>query len=291
MMGSIQLTRVWGLVVADDDLGITYDEPPVVEVVAATSFTRLPDVALPLFGSLWESAWSEEFPKVEQQPPYVAPAERFGQEMLSPRLSLQLSGNFPSPRYWFLSSEGSELLQLQQDWFACNWRKVEPGGRYDRWPSRRAAFDHWYRSLDGYLTEKGIGPLRPTQCEVTYINHVYPNSEWKDHSELSRIIHLAGAAPAEMPAPIEQGSLNYQCLLKDENGLSYGRLHIAAQPAFARDGSTPIYVIELTARGGPPTSDVDGVLAFLNKGREVIVRAFETVMTPSMQREWGRHGS
>jgi len=277
--------------VADDDLGITYDDPPVVEVVAAASFVRLPDSAMPLFGGLWESSWSQEFPKVEQQPPYPVPMERFGHEGRLPRLQLQLSPNFPSPRYWFLSDDGSELLQIQQDWFACNWRKVEPGSKYDRWPSRRVAFERWYRSLDNYLMAKGTGPLQPTQCEVTYINHIYPNSEWKDHGELNRITYLAGPPPTEMPVPVEQGSLNYQCLLNDDKDLPFGRLHIAAQPALARDGETPIYVIELTARGVPPSSDLSGVLAFLNRGREVIVRAFDTVMTPSMRREWGRHGT
>jgi len=275
--------------VAGEDLGINYVDPPVVEVVAAASFQRLPDLALPVFGGLWEASWYERFPKVEQQPPYPAPVERFDAGGFTTRMALQFGASYPAPRFWFLSSEGDELLQLQQDWFACNWRKVEPGSKYDRWPARRAAFKHWYGSLDEHVRSRGMDPLHATQCEVTYINHVYPGPEWKDHRDLGRITRLVGSPGDDMPLDLEQGRFGYQFLMKNEAGQPYGRLHITAQPAYAGDGSTPIYVIELTARGAPATPDLDGVLSLLDKGRDAIVRGFASVMTSSIQSEWGRH--
>ena len=47
-------------------------------------------------------------------------------------------------------------------------------------------------------------------------------------------------------------------------------------------------LMKLKARGRPDGDGFDGVLRFLNVGREWVVRAFAAVTTPQMHKMWGR---
>lgn len=85
---------------------------------------------------------------------------------------------------------------------------------------------------------------------------------------------------------LEQVSSQAQFILQNESG-PYGRLYVKVLPAYAPDGNTPIYVLELTARGSPQGDGIHGALAFLDLGRDAIVRAFIEMTTETMHQEWG----
>ena len=71
--------------------------------------------------------------------------------------------------------------------------------------------------------------------------------------------------------------------------LFIGRLHISVKPAFdVSDDNKPILVLSITARGVPEKHSVHDVLAFIDKGREMIVRGFTSVTTPELHECWGR---
>jgi hypothetical protein len=65
-----------------------------------------------------------------------------------------------------------------------------------------------------------------------------------------------------------------------------GRLHIALQPGYG--GSQAMFVLTLTARGRPSGPTNADVLAFLDIGREHIVRGFTSVTSTEMHAKWGR---
>lgn len=269
----------------------SYDRPPVAEVAVGTGFERLPAQATVRFGAFWDAFLSESFPTVQEHPPYIAPVERFGTSSFAPELTLQLMQDFPSPRFWFLNKAEDELLQLQPDWVSCNWRKVQPDAEYGRWPSRRQAFKSFFELLDRYLVGVGLGPLIPRQCEVTYINHVLPGAVWQDHNELHKILKLVNSIDAGVILDPEQAQVRFNFAIPDETGEHIGRLHIAAVPAYLDMNKTPIYRLEFTARGAPIGEGLEGVLAFLDRGREAIVTTFAAVTSEGIQREWGLRDS
>lgn len=265
----------------------SYDRPPIVEVVASTSFDRLPTQASAVFGAFWKEKLADSFPVIQEQPPHVPPIERFGMSSFAPELRLQLSQQFPSPRFWFLTDTGDELLQLQPDWLSCNWRKVQPDAKYSRWPSRREKFIEFYTLLDQYLIESGIGPLVAQQCEVTYINHIFPDKVWRDHGELHKILRIVNHTGSDTGLEPEQANVNFNFTMSNADGEHIGRLHLTAVPAYAEMNKQPVYRLELTARGAPLGPGLDGVMEFLDKGRETIVRTFAAVTTSEIQHEWG----
>ena len=264
----------------------SFHNPPVTEVVASVSFKQVPGLSSVALARFWEHHLADDFPRIEEQPPYEPPIERFG----SPApmgLPFQLETGFPSPRLWFLTDDGSELLQCQRNWFACNWRKVHPDDQYARWPSRRAAFANWYGRLLEFLDSEGLDKPAPTQCEVTYINHIVAGDGWRSHAELHRVLRIVAPATDGSP-PQEQTTIATQFLL-NRGDVTVGRLHVRAQPAFRREDDAPVVVLELTARGLPSTPSIDGVLEFLDLGRDAIVRTFAAITTDEMQEEWGRY--
>lgn len=261
----------------------SFRKPPIVEVVTAVAFRRLPLGVVPM-GELVRDVFLEHFPKVEERPPHDPPIERFGVVADGPQFAFH-AGPPPLPRLWLTNEGEDELIQLQADWFACNWRRVEPEAEYARWPSRRAAFVRWFQAFADHCESKGLGAPVPTQCEVTYLNQVSPGETWEKHGELHKVLNLISEPPGEM---VEQVRGAWQWPIPSD-GAPIGRLHLSAEPAYRRADDSPIFTVNLTARGAPATPDLDGMLAFFNEGRRRIVTTFADVTTAEIQEEWERY--
>lgn len=266
---------------------VAFSEPPVVEVVAGVALGGTSPEVAPLLAAFWKEQLRDAFPVIQQQPPYSPPVEQFLPEDRGPRVMFSLGFAPPWTRIWAQSQDGQHLLQLQPDYFACNWRKVQPHDEYDRWSTRRAEFQKWLDALSGYLVAAGAGEPKITQCEVTYINHIRAGRGWRDHSDFARIFDVV--RPTSVPHSLEQVTAQVQFVL-EEDGAPYGRLHAKILPGFAQDGKTPIYVLELTARGQPIGDGVNGAVAFLDRGREAVDRMFVALTTDEMHEEWGMQG-
>ena len=77
--------------------------------------------------------------------------------------------------------------------------------------------------------------------------------------------------------------------IKDERQAPVGRLHVTAQPAIRKEDRKPMVILNLTARGKPEGEGTDGVLRFLDRGREWIVKTFKEITTSEMHQIWGLH--
>ncbi|MGN6610122.1 MAG: TIGR04255 family protein [Jatrophihabitans sp.] len=274
----------------------SFTDPPVVEVVTSVRFAPMPPLAYVKLGTLWESTWQSSFPTLEVQPAYAAPVEVFGRSPMAADIfnfsfgALQPASNFP--RLWMISPSGNELLQVQQDWFAANWRKnATPGGaagaEYDRWTARRVAFAQHWQTLATWLHEHQAG-MHPLQCEVTYINHIAPiEGIWSSHSDAANIFSGLRLAVHDSVA-LEQFGLRSQAIIPGEGDLPEARLHVSVSAAFAGPGPepTPIIVLELTVRGAPqPDGDL---VTFLDRGRRLIVQTFVQLTTDQIRQAWGQ---
>ena len=87
---------------------------------------------------------------------------------------------------------------------------------------------------------------------------------------------------------MEDAGLRLRFVIPNKEGEPIGRLHAALEPGYRTDDRRPMFVLELTARGAPLGEGITGVLAFLDLGREWVVRGFTSMTTPVMHKEWGR---
>ena len=266
-----------------------YDSPPVIELVLSVQFDPIDELHVPHFGVLW-SQFRPDFPRTEEHPPIPPVIETFGQFALA-RLGFQVEMSELSllPRLWFLNEPGTELIQVQQDRFIHNWRKTDSGQEYPHYPYIRRRFETELKTFSSFLESEKLPRLKMNQCEVTYINHIVAGDGWQTHSEVAKVLCPWSAQCSDefLPDP-EDVNLNIRYRFYDGEKNPMGRLHIKLQPAYRNVDQKAIFVLTLTSRGRPVGDGLQGALAFLDIGREWIVRGFTSVTTKEMHRIWKR---
>ncbi|HUP15328.1 MAG TPA: TIGR04255 family protein [Acidimicrobiia bacterium] len=266
-----------------DDLP-NFTNPPVVERALSVAFSPLEGLSIAHLAKFW-SRVEKEFPRAHSQPPYEMPIERLDGPPGLPSIELRLETTI-RPRMLFVTEDDQELIQVQADWFAFNWRR--PSGasvEYSRYPTGRERFETYFDKFLAFVEETQTGKIVPHQCEVTYINHV--PSSLSELDQLSQKVTLVNSPDLAAPARSVEGVQYAMSMrLSDPNLGDFGRLHLQIQPGATSDGKS-LYVITLTARGRPLGHGTEGVLGFFDLGRKAIVRNFVSFTTESMHRVWG----
>ena len=265
---------------------VEFDSPPVVEVVLAVAFRPVRALNTVQLLDLWTNVFKADFPEIQEQQPTVMPVELLGTGPGASSISLQLSPNPVSPRYWLLDEEQHHLVQLQQDFFAFNWRKLDGSVEYPRYSRMRAQFAEALRRVSDYLEGHDLGGFTPTQVEITYINHVAP-AEGEARLQLARVVSAYSVPDVEgLPdVETERLALSYQIFHEDQQ---VGRLHVTAEPVIRRRDGVSMVALTLTARGLPLEQSIDGVLEFQDLGSEVAMDAFVGLTAEGMHSRWGR---
>jgi len=264
-----------------------FEKPPVVEVVLSVQFHPLTEVKAPQLGLLW-SEFRSRFPKADQHPPLESVTEKFGIREPA-KLNVRFEMGVPVPRCWFLNDSGTELIQVQQDRFVHNWRKVGEEDAYPRYPHIRATFEKELTAFCQFLDRERLGEFTPNQCEVTYVNHIVSGEGWEKHGQVGKVITTWSSQYSDMflSDPEDVGFVA-RYAIPDGVGKPLGRLHIRIQPAYRIKDEKPIFILELTARGRPDGDGLEGVRRFLDLGRAWVVRGFASITSSSMHRIWGR---
>lgn len=265
----------------------SFKNPPLLEVALSVQFDPIQSLQATQLGVLWSSEYREKYPHTEQHPPIAAAIERFD-VLEQPKRELRLEfSNSETPRCWFLKDDKSELIQVQQDRLIHNWRKMQ--NAYPRYESIREEFSSDLGAFSNFIEHEKLGSVTPNQCEVIYINHIPVCDVWKDHSELNKIFpNWKTEESNSFFGTPENIRLTSQYILKDSDNKPLGRLYINLQPAFRAEDSVAIYILTMTVRGKPLSDDKDGVMSFLDYGREVIVNSFASVTSKEMHKVWGR---
>lgn len=265
----------------------TFEHPPVTEVVLAVGFEPLESVSateLMRFAINVE----DEFPDAETKPPYSMPLELFG----SPRpqtLQVEVIEGVPPVRLWLRDAPRSKLIQVQADWFAANWQNEGGSAPYPRYSRVEELFRSSFDRFTSFLSDRDLGRVAPTQCEVTYINHIRPSELWSTHGRINHVLRLAGVAGGAILGEPDSVDLQYSYVVPDASGLPRGRLRIRAQSAFSTVDDSPVIAVNLTVRALPLRDDADGIMECLQTGREWIVKGFVDITTAEAHKEWGLH--
>ena len=192
-------------------------------------------------------------------------------------------------RTWFMNDARSELIQVQPDRFLRNWRRIEVDDAYPRYAHVRQRFVEGVGDFRDFLKSENLGAFRPNQCEISYINHIETSHIWNTHSEIEKVLRLWNPRVDTDHVPsLENVRVATQHVMRDRSEAPIGRLHVATQPAFRGTEAEPLIVFSLTARGAPSEPTMEGVMEFVDKGRETIVRGFTSMTTVEMHRHWGR---
>lgn len=256
-----------------------FRHPPLREVVLGVQF-RTPDGYQQIYaGKVWD-LFRESYPKVEEHPSLQPTFETFGPQMA--QAGLELITQASHDRFWFVSSDGFQLLQFQNDRLHHNWRKMEsPDNEYPRFEVMVESFKRELEALQSFMRKFDKSALEINQCEVSYINifdlEDIPRSK---PSSWFRGFDLPKGGP-------ENFRYSYTRNLEIGDSGPIGRLYVEAASAL-RKKSEPIVHLQLTARGAPVRQDVEGALQFLQQGRKMIVNEFAEITSERAQDKWER---
>ena len=70
------------------------------------------------------------------------------------------------------------MIQIQNGRFHHNWEKQSNDHKYRRYKNIRPAFVERWEHFKGFVRNQSLGELRPTQYELSYVNHVAAGELW-----------------------------------------------------------------------------------------------------------------
>lgn len=262
-----------------------YAAPPVAEVVFAVAVDPLP-ISLMDLSAFALSAFGEEFPDHQEQPPVHMVREQFDSPLPGMGPALALLAGQPPMRLWLRTADATRLIQLQRDWLACNWQKATGPRAYPRYDAIEDFFLDTWRKTEELAQERGA-ELIAQQCELSYVNQILLGGSWDWHGQMARVIRLASEAGAPLPEA-EDGQINFRYRIEHERR-PIGRLYVTAAPGFRPVDMTPTIQLTLSARGAPLAVDREGMIGFFRLAHRWIVHGFAAVTTEEAQDTlWGR---
>lgn len=138
----------------------------------------------------------DKYPKSEQ-------ATNYGKPIQSD------SEIYPAPRFWFITESLNKLVQIQNNCFLCNWRKVEGEDQYPEYNEMNRLFNNNYSSFLEFLKEKGFNEPAPLKYEFNYVNHLKENFDFREAKELSDIIKRLDFPETLSGQEVKDFNLNY----------------------------------------------------------------------------------
>lgn len=255
-----------------------FEDPPVVEVALSAQFRIIPGLRGLALAPLRER-WRDRYPKVEEYPPVPSMVE--GDMPGGPAFQVKL-GMMPSVRYWFLTEDRTELVQLQQDRMSVNWREQNTGKPYPRYPAIRQLFAERFAELGSFVAREAMGAVHVTQLELSYINAVTVDPG--DKGKLGRILSTWRGVPDHHLGDPEQAQVSMSYQVKGL-GAGISRLWVQAGPG-QRSNGIPATFITFLIRGVPAGEEITEILSFLDTAHRHVVQSFAELTTPEMHAIW-----
>ena len=261
-----------------------YDHPPVVEVALGVQFQPIAKFSAPYVGLLWQ-VWRDQYPILDEAPPLDPAVET---ESPEPRAMFKITSVPPMMRYWFLSDDGSRLLQVQRDRVILNWRQLPTGPQtYPRYGTLREEFVRRLEQFAEFLSDQSLGELAITQAELNYINSLSAGHGFERPDELHRVLKmLASVEKGSALGTLEEVRISHVYRIDGEMGAP-ARCYIVLEPGQVA-GEEQSLLLTLTVRGKPLGSGVLEAMKFLDFGHNEIVHRFTEATTEAMHALWGR---
>ena len=262
----------------------SFKNPPIVELALGVQFEDLPAFS-PLHLGCWWQKIRKEFPQCSQQkilPKVVEPKDL----SKGVGITIQFSTTPPNNRTWLLNDTGTKLIQIQDDRFVYNWRKRD-NSDYPRYNAIKKEFLELLASFNHHLKSEKLGEVKPNICEITYVNHLRPNSLWKSHSEISKAVALNFEYSDSFLGEPESTNLSLSHPII-ENDKTIGRLRTQINSVYDTKTREPIIAINVSAFGEPEKKTIDGASDFLDIGHKWTVKGFTSLTRQDAHKVWGK---
>lgn len=259
-----------------------FRHPPISEVAIALTFEPLTNMRQAHLGSYW-TLIRKDFPQVDDRPPVDNQIEELG-VTTPPAFELRLVEAPSVSRGWFLSEDGTRLIQLQPDRFVHNWRGE--GDKYPRFNAIAASFIERLEEFSSWAEDERLGGLVATQLEVTYVNRLGPE---RLASYLVPLDDVTLSGGGLRPNAID-AVYSTRFDVADETNQPVGRLYVDARPVSdpADDRRSVTNTLTISFRAPNGSVEAQELVGLLGRGRNAIVTAFTALTRPDHHTRWER---
>ena len=258
---------------------IRLTNPPVTEVVLTVYFDPvLKSLRNEHVGRFWSSIESE-FPRVEQKPPLSVSNDESDGLVVSDEV-------FPMPRFWFISRDNTEVVQIHKQAFTYNWRNYSdnpyPGFHERVMPAFDRYSEELVKFLRGHTNEHE--PL-VNRCELTYVNTIEQCEYWSGPDDTASVI-----PKFSLVAPIVSGDPTfdfnhmdrYQCSSTNQAQIAVRSARLRTNP------ETRALILQFEVTGNTGGTTRDNVVDWFVEAHDQISGIFLEVTNPEIRQQyWG----
>lgn len=252
-----------------------YGNPPVIEVVCGLVFEKLEKFRAPHLGLFWQKI-RNDFPTCQHAPTLGFPPD-----------PPEFFGELPLPRVWYINEHDDRLIQLQNDRFFYNWRRIQPDDTYPRYATIIEAFKANLNILEKFFNEESLGSIKPVGCELSYINHIPKGDGWDSLFEINNVFPDLAWHDTDnrfLPVPVHWGWDTQFALPEDR-----GNLLIKLRHQTRKVDKLPFFNLHIEARGLGGDKSWDSVWKWFDLAHEWIVLGFTDLTNSKVQNKvWKR---
>lgn len=259
-----------------------YDQPPVTEVACSVLFPPLEGLLSPHIGLLWQR-FQPKYAFCDDVVPIAPKVEVFDDQ--SGEQQLKLSSVPPLPRAWFISQDGTRVIQVQRDRFIHNWRRGDIDREYPRYDSLIKAFQVHLATFNDFLKEAELGQVQPLQYELTYVNQIPQGQGWSTLEDIGKVFPDISWKASSARFLANPQNISWATTFDLPNKI--GRLHTSVKTAFLNE--KPILLFEITVRGIGDHTSIEALQNWFDIAHEWIVCAFADLTSVETQAKiWER---
>ncbi len=252
---------------------VKYENPPIDEIICSVIFEPITELRTGHLGILWQK-FMPDFPVAVDQNLTNPVPEDYYSNLDTP----------PLPRILFEHKDENELIQMQCNRFAHNWRRMQPDDIYPGYPIVIENFEKYLSCLEGFLSEKRLGDITPTHYEIIYIDNILEHEGWETITDLEKVFPNFISLKGQNLPSTDIREFSWQMLfgLPNDFGLLQLSIHNARRPFDNRH----LLRVEFKAVSNQPYKPMRG---WFNRAHEFIFDLFSNLISDEIQvKYWGR---
>ena len=253
---------------------IKFQNPPINELIITTYFNPpISNLRNEHVGIFW-SRINDDFPKSSQQIP-IGGAERIID------VKNEMS---PMPRYWFISKDEINLIQVQKNAFMLNWRRHEAD--YPRFSTYlKPTFDKYFSMFSEFIRKHtDTSELTIDLCQLTYINVIKRCEFWSGPEDTRNVIPSFSVPD---PGVIFQNAPAFDCNyifdLPPDLQLLVKVRNVVVSPK--SDEAEPVLIMEIQANGRLGKASKLETDPWFDRAHEAINKCFIGITNTEIQQQ------
>lgn len=264
-----------------------FSNPPLIERAISIVFDPLAQLSLGDYGLFWSEILGE-FPVSEALDPVAVEVEQFD-GFRPPRVGIQIMSGGMIPRAAFRNAAAGELIQIQSDRFGFNWIKT---GEDHAYPHSEATLDRFFllfKQFSKFVQKRQLGEISIVQCELTNVNVVPVSDVGQSFADIATVVRLAPLSFDCAQLQLENQLVGSKHLMLDDRGRPIGRVHALGQPSLRVPGNEEAYRLDISARGAPLGTGLEGARRFFEEAVSAVNGVFLASVTKAGRRFWGEY--